>query len=156
LSVLIVTIGTCTFPFPPEQIENPLFILHLPLVMKGAFSQNMAAFLPSCVPLLAFYFLLLVTAIVIMRNATPLLQVFSGTLIALAILLVGSLASAAPSGFDYFARGSVLYYLGNYEESEQDLRRALAQKPDDHLMLMIQSRLYQIHAKTSKAPQRTR
>jgi hypothetical protein len=138
-SVLCVTLGTITFPFPPDNLRDPIFFLHFPLLLNGATGKT----LPGN-PWFFFTLLLCTLLVLTYRQETFGKSItVAGTAVALAILLflLGFLSRPAPSAMEYYARGSVYLYLGKYHNSYSEMQLALTANPDLNARVMIQKRI---------------
>jgi hypothetical protein len=141
-SALCVTIGTITFPFPPDNLRDPIFFLHFPLLMNGATGKSLAGN-----PWL-FFTLLVCTLVVLTYRQQPPGKSYAvaASAVGLAILLfvLGFLSRPAPSAMEYYARGSVYLYLGQYKHSYSEMQLALTANPDLNARAMIQKRMADI------------
>ncbi len=145
-SVLCVTIGTITFPFPPDNLQDPVFFLNFPLMLNGATGKNLAGN-PW------FFFVLLACALMVMtiRDRTKQID-FSQFLHALApvglaslLFLVAFFSRPAPSAMEYYARGSVYLYIGMFEQTLVEMQSALAAGPDSNTRALIEKRITDLH-----------
>ena len=66
----------------------------------------------------------------------------------IAILFFAGYRSAEDmTAFDYFARGSVYFYLGKYENSLKDLQTGMTLGPNEHETRLIRLRILQVSQK---------
>ena len=153
-SVLVIVIGTVTFPFPPVEIDDPFFKLNLPLLLNGAFGKNLGSLLPSFGTVILFLTILLMIFLILTDasdsqspNARSIVR-WSVRLMIIAVLFLGGYWRAQNlTAFDYFARGSVYFYLGKYENSLMELQTGLTHNPDAHELRLIQLRIRQVSQK---------
>lgn len=152
LSIIIITVGTITFPYPAPEMNDPLFTLSFPLFFRGNFSLNILSFFMhrSLGPAILYYTILLVTFLVLlgakasMRIDAKHFLRWTGILgIVVSYLLLGFILSKVTS-FDYYARASVCVYLGDYYNALNDLSEALKRNPDNNLRRLILLRHKQI------------
>jgi Dolichyl-phosphate-mannose-protein mannosyltransferase len=152
LSVLIVTVGTITFPFPAPEMTDPLFTLSLPLFLHGDFSLNLASLfgLSSLGAAILFFIILVVTLLIILKGKKSLkfqtkdMLLWAGAVvIVIGCFLMGSFL-AKPTAFDYYARASVCVYLGDYSNALNNLKEALKGNPESNLKRLISLRYQQI------------
>jgi hypothetical protein len=151
LSVLIITIGTITFPYPAPEMNDPFFILSLPLFFRGDFSRNIVSSfgLVSFGTALLFYTFLAITLLV-MLDITEKVQLNTKSILfwlGVSLATIGYLtfgySTAKPTPFDFYARASASVYLGDYYHAGIDLTEALNRNPDDHLKRLISLRYQQ-------------
>ncbi|MCI0414416.1 hypothetical protein L0222_16695 [bacterium] len=144
-SVLCATAGTITFPFPPTNLLDPLFFLNFPLLFHGATGKNLAGN-PW------FFFVLLGCALLVMTlpktvkqfDTSQFLRVLAPIGFASILFVVAFLSRPATSPMEYYARGSVYLYLGNYEQSLFEMQLALNAGPDSNTRALIQKRISDI------------
>ncbi len=141
-SVLCATIGTITFPFPPDNLTDPVFFLNIPLLLNGATGLNLFGnpwfffTLPACT--------FLVMTFIPGKKLSPAKLIAPGfSFLAFTALLftVAFLSRPAPTAMEYYARGSVYLYLGRYDRSLSEMYLALDARPDDKSKLLIQERI---------------
>ena len=143
-SVLCVTIGTITFPFPPDNLLDPVFFLNFPLLFSGATGENLAGN-PW------FFFVLLLCTLLVMtvperikHNPSQALRAMAPFGFASMMFLLAFVSRPAPSPMEYYARGSVYLYLGRYEHSLFEMQLALDAGPDSNTRALIQRRISDI------------
>ncbi len=147
-SVLCATIGTITFPFPPRNLSDPLFFLNFPLLSNESTGLNLADN-----PWL--FFLLLVLTFLVMifpkrtksSNNSKFLQSLASVGLAFILFVVAFLSSPRASAMEYYARGSVYFYLRNYKQSLLEMQLALKQAPDPNTRALIEKRISHISRK---------
>jgi hypothetical protein len=143
LSILLITSGSITFPYPPDPIRDPNFFVAFPLMLRGGYGLNLGTWLglQNIGPGLLFYFLLLTIWMIALipketlafpAGKTVSLWVIS-CVIAIAFLVGGHYTSPLPDAREYYGRGLVDYFLGKYELCEADLQEALKRNPDFEL-----------------------
>ncbi len=140
-SVLCVTIATITFPFPPDNLQDPIFFLNFPLLFHGATGKNLGGN-PW------FFFTLLVCTWVIMTfpareivSPHKLVKGLASVGFAALLFMVAFLTRPEPSAMEYYARGSVYLYLGHYRQANSEMENALDANPDSNSRALIQRRL---------------
>ncbi len=153
-SVLVIVIGTVTFPFPPIEVDDPFFKLNLPLLFSGAFGKNLGSFLPSFGTIILFFTILLIIFLILTEGSDfrlPDMKSLAGWTLPFALIAILFLAgyrnAQTMSAFDYFARGSIFYYLGKYERSLIDLQTGLTRSPNGNESRLIQFRMLQVSQK---------
>ena len=135
VSILLITSGSITFPYPPDPIRDPNFFMAFPLIAHGGYGRNFGTWigLQTIGPALLFYLLLLVIWIVAsFPKKTTILAVPSG-LLAIIFLITVFATSPQPDAREYYARGLVYYFLKKYDFCAADLEEALKHNPDPDL-----------------------
>lgn len=154
ISIFMITVGTITFPFPAQEIPNPVFSLFLPMMLRGACSLNLAELLGIHGPAVAvlFYTTLLITFLVMTSGdsemqfpgwkevALPLAAVGCS----LAVIIGGVLFTPPPDAFHLYARASMYFFVGHCSDSDRELREALLAHPDERIKRLILQRLWQV------------
>lgn len=154
ISIFMITVGTMTFPFPAQEISNPVFSLFVPMMVNGAYSFNIPEQfgLRGFAVALLFYTTLIITCLVMCTRAgemrfptlkearVPLMAM----LCALGMIVVGLVFNPAPNSFLLYARASMYFFVGNCNDSYHDLGKALQLNPDEHLKQLIFQRLWLI------------
>ena len=108
--------------------------------------------LPGLSSALLFFVILLITYLVMvlpqrglaLPERASLRRWIASAAIGVLLLVGGRLLMPQMSAFDYYARGSNLFFVGLYEEALEDLNLALEQKPDDHVRNLILARLQHV------------
>ena len=142
-SVVCITIGTITFPFPPDNLKDIVFFLNIPLLLHNATGGNLAG------NPWGFYVLLLISLLLVIIKTTPndrisgkrLGTVAVAAIFTILLLVVGHLTRPAPAAMEYYARGSVYLYLGRYPEAFQEMQLALSANPDPRSRAFIERRM---------------
>ncbi len=154
LSILLITAGTITFPYPPDSVRDPLFFLCFPLMTHNGYGINIGRILglQGFGPALLFFTILVMTYLVWVipkkGNELPDTRVVRQRIAAVAIAMIlvvcGFLTSPAPDAREYYARGLVYTFLARYNEAENDMNLALAQNPAPDLGSRIRNALSQV------------
>ncbi len=154
ISIFMITAGTITFPFPAEEIANPVFSIFLPMMMHGAYSLSIPEFLGihGLTIALLFYTTLLISFIVICIDSNDLhfgnFKEFRVPLAAVAcsviVLFGGALYTPPLNAFEHYARASMYFFVGDCGDSYQDLKEAGELDSDKHLNQLIAQRLWQL------------
>lgn len=148
-------VGTITFPFPAAEIRNPYFQLSLPMLLHGTVSTSLGEFfgLPPIGSVVLFGALLVITLMVLVGrpgsldvSPWPALRFLSACGACAAVFALGAVIAERPRTFDFYARASAYYYMGNYQQAAEDLRVALNGNPDAHLQWLIYNRAAQLEA----------
>ena len=136
-SVVCVTLGTITFPYPPDNLTDTVFFLNFPLLAQNATGKTWLGNAWFFFPLLVLTLLILVRDQVKTGRVST---VVAGSALAVFLLFVGFFSAPEPSAMEYYARGSVYLYLGRYTESFREMQRALAANPDVRSRALIERR----------------
>lgn len=154
ISIFMITAGTITFPFPTEEIANPLFSLFLPMMMHGAYSLNIPEILGihGLTIALLFYTTLLISFIVICTGGRDIhFGSFKGFRVPLAavgcsviVLIGGVLYTPRLTAFQHYARASMYFFVGDCSDSYQDLTEARDLDSKKQLNRLIVQRLWQL------------
>jgi hypothetical protein len=154
ISIFMITTGTITFPFPAEEIANPVFSLFVPMMIHGAYSLNIPELLGfhGFTIALLFYTTLLITFIVMCANGKNFLhsnpKKFLIPLCAIAfaaIIIFARVRYVSPlSAFQYYARSSMYFFVGDCNDSYQDLKAAHELDSDGRLNRLIYQRFLQL------------
>lgn len=155
VSIMMVTVGTITFPFPSSEMRDPFFLLSLPLFLHGAYSQNLGTLLfhlASVGPAILFCFLIFAAYIAMIAKQeqikSPTLQQWKAPILAFVLALIvlfsGYRLAPEPTAFELYARASAYYFLGEYYLCADELRAALQQNPDPHIKELIRQRAWQV------------
>lgn len=152
VSIFMITVGTITFPFPAQEISNPVFSLFVPMMLHDAYSLNIPELLGvhGLAVALLFYTTLIITFLVMYTRGgvmpIPTLKDIRIPLIAivcsLSLILAGLVFNPPPDAFQLYARASMYFYVGNCNDSYHDLGKALQLNPDEHLKQLIFQRLW--------------
>ncbi len=154
ISIFMITVGTITFPFPAQEIPNPVFSLFWPMMLRGAYSLNLPELLgihgPAVVVL--FYTTLLIAFIVVTSRsgemhfpgwkevALPLAAVGCS----LSVIIGGASFTPPPDAFHLYARASMYFFVGHCNDSNRELQEALLTNPEEHIKRLILQRLWQV------------
>jgi len=159
-SVLMVIIGTVTFPFPPDPIRAPQFFVFFPATLQDGFGYNLSWLLGlhGLGTLLLFFTLLLITFFVavlpagqIAVNARTLKSTAFAIAIAAGLIVGGFLSAPEPNAREYYARGLIYAFLGKYEQAALDMKNALLLTPDAGLEQRIQRTIAQLNQLIQKS-----
>jgi hypothetical protein len=154
VSILMVIIGTVTFPYPPDPIKDPHFFVFFPMVNHEGFGYNIGRLLgfTGLGTLLMFFTLLVITYLVAVAPAGPLIPPSSRTMkrwaaaaVAACVLITAAfLTSPERDAREYYARGLVYAFVGNYRQASIDMKTALVVNPDKDLEKRIQRTIVQL------------
>lgn len=154
LSVLLVTAGTITFPYPPDSVRDPLFFLCFPLMIHNGYGFNIGEIigLQNLGPALLFFTILAITYLVVvvpkkrieLPDGRVLRQRAAAVAMAVVFVAIGFLTTPAPDAREYYARGLVYAFLTRYNDAERDMNHALAENPVPDLGSRIRHALSQV------------
>jgi hypothetical protein len=141
-SVVCVTVGTITFPFPPANLLDPIFFLNFPLLLNGATGTSLGG------SVWIFFAILFCTFLVLtfpksetQIHTSAVGRGFVAVLLSGLLFGVAFLSRPAPSAMEYYARGSVYLYLGQYKHSLSEMYLALDADPDLKSRQLIEKRV---------------
>jgi hypothetical protein len=154
ISILLITAGTITFPYPPDPLRDPNFFVAFPLMFHGGYGRNLGTWigLHHLGPALLFYILLLSIFLVAMLPPGS-IQAPGGKairrwlvcfLLVIAFTFAGFVTSPVPDAKEYYARGLVYYFLAKYDLSATDLEQALKTNPGPELKARTERALIQL------------
>jgi len=154
ISIVLITAGSITFPYPPDPLRDPSFFVSFPLLVHGGYGWNVGSWigLSNLGPALLFYTLLFVTYLVaIVRSGTQEIPGHSSVkrwlicaTIVIVLLIAGFWTSPAGDAREYYARGLIYTFLAKYEPAAIDMREALQKKSDPQMRGRIERALVQL------------
>ena len=154
LSVLMVVIGTATFPYPPDPIKDPHFFVFFPLVPHDGFGYNIGRLFgfTGLGTLLLFFTLLCLTYLTAVApagrfigpSAHAVKQWATAAVVACVLIVAGFWTSPARDAREYYARGLVYAFVGNYRQASVDMNTALIVNPDKDLEQRIHRTIFQL------------
>ena len=141
-SVICVTVSTITFPFPPDQLTDPIFFLNMSLLMHNTTGQNLCGNV-------WFFFVLIILTFLIMTfsvgdkqlRISKILRGLAAISFSILLFSLAFLSAPKPSAMDYYVRGWVYVYIGNYAHSLEEMKLALAASSDANTRTIIQKRI---------------
>lgn len=158
LSIMIVAASTITFPLAFPEMNNPFFHLTIPLFLRGNFSENLGQLIGLSPYGSVILFCTILAIAWIARSALPESMHLDRTLLAkcitVPVLSIGILAAAArisvEEPVDTFLRGYACFYLGDYGNALEDLRKAWNSTTDPNLRNNIAYCVGQVQAAMMK------
>lgn len=139
LSILMIVIGTITFPYPPPEMRFPFFHLHLTLLAHGVFGMSLGnlVHISSYGTVAVFFVLLLVTGLFMFPTHPPLRLPALAFTVAIGCLLVTGLLAGPPGVQDRFAVARTYFLMGRNDDARRELQEALTLQPDEKMKQIL-------------------
>jgi hypothetical protein len=148
ISIVLITVGSITFPYPPDAFRDPSFFVSFPLLWNGGFGQNFGDWLglQNSGPALLFFTILIITYLAAKIPSGTFALPNRGALknwkfilpITILALIAGSLSSPAPNAKEFYGRGLVYTFLAKYGLALEDMKEALLTNPDEQMKARIE------------------